>query len=380
MVIVPALPTPPKPKIPGAYVAAESSSSAAPSFLDDLDNADDDARPLARQKIFYDALFGGRQVLLRAADSRHVRKLRAERARLARERRAVEAWAETEREWERRRRQAEEEENAEFARLLGEDLRKAQAAHRRAYEEEEFARLLEVDLRKAREAHRRAHEEEEFARLLEVDLRRAREAHWRAVAEEAARREEEEEERRRAEAEEAARREEESLRRAEELRRVTERQEREHLEEERRRWEQEELLRLQAQAAVAASARPQQEAAALHVYEAKWVALLRPEGEVVPPRTLGFGDVPWPLFGAVESVQDITWQRVREFVFHPQRGFVQGTYQAKSIRLEMLRWHPDKFEWKVLDKIIEGDREAVKEAAGHVARILTQLTMEVNDR
>ncbi|KAI0253013.1 hypothetical protein BJV78DRAFT_1110448, partial [Lactifluus subvellereus] len=87
---------------------------------------------------------------------------------------------------------------------------------------------------------------------------------------------------------------------------------------------------------------------------------------------LGFGDVPWPLFGAVGSVQDITWQRVREFVFHPLRSSVQGN-QVKSIRLEMLRWHPDKFEWKVLDKIIEDDREAVKEAAEHVARILTQL-------
>ena len=37
----------------------------------------------------------------------------------------------------------------------------------------------------------------------------------------------------------------------------------------------------------------------------------------------------------------------------------------------MLRWHPDKFEGKVLGKVVEGDREAVREAAGRVARILT---------
>jgi hypothetical protein len=202
--------------------------------------------------------------------------------------------------------------------------------------------------------------------------------------------EEEEEERRRAEAEEAARREEEEERKwAEEeaARRHAEEQlrlqaevewwrevERRRLEE-RLRWEREMFLRVQA---AAEAERPQQEAEALQIYEAKWGALLRPgKGQVVvAPRSLGFGDVPWPLFGAVGSVEDVTWQRVREFVFHPQRSSVQGTYKAKSIRLELLRWHPDKFERNVLDKIVQGDREAVKEAAGNVARFLTELTME----
>jgi hypothetical protein len=39
----------------------------------------------------------------------------------------------------------------------------------------------------------------------------------------------------------------------------------------------------------------------------------------------------------------------------------------------MLRRHPDKFDQKVLGQVAEGDREAVREAAGRVARILTDL-------
>jgi hypothetical protein len=39
----------------------------------------------------------------------------------------------------------------------------------------------------------------------------------------------------------------------------------------------------------------------------------------------------------------------------------------------MLRWHPDKFEGTVLGKVTEGEREAVREAAGRIARILTEL-------
>jgi hypothetical protein len=43
--------------------------------------------------------------------------------------------------------------DAEYVRLVDEDLRRAEAARRRA-EVEEFARLLEEDRRKTEEAHR----------------------------------------------------------------------------------------------------------------------------------------------------------------------------------------------------------------------------------
>ncbi|KAI9429198.1 hypothetical protein H4582DRAFT_1797880, partial [Lactarius indigo] len=88
---------------------------------------------------------------------------------------------------------------------------------------------------------------------------------------------------------------------------------------------------------------------------------------------LGFSDIPWPLFCVATSAADITPAHVQEFLCHPQRESVQSVGLAKTIRSEMLRWHPDKFNGKVLNEVMESDREAVREAAGEIARILVQL-------
>jgi hypothetical protein len=67
------------------------------------------------------------------------------------------------------------------------------------------------------------------------------------------------------------------------------------------------------------------------------------------------------------------------FVCHPLHEHIQGPGggQAKSLHSEMLRWHSDKFEGKVLGKVAEGDRGAVREAAGRVARILTTFSAKM---
>ena len=85
---------------------------------------------------------------------------------------------------------------------------------------------------------------------------------------------------------------------------------------------------------------------------------------------LAFCDVPWPVFEDVRRIEDVTRERVLAFVCHPLHEHVQGEGQAKAIRSEILRWHPDKFNGKVLKNVVEGDREAVTETAGHVARII----------
>jgi hypothetical protein len=222
----------------------------------------------------------------------------------------------------------ERDAQAEYEHLLEQDLKKAQEAHRRA-EEAEYARLLEEDLRKAEAARRRA-ENEEFVRLLEEDMRKAQEAHRRAM---------EQEERRR---------------QAEQASMERERRERERLEKER-------LEREAAQSDLVTR---------LRVYEEKWAAL---RNNTVEVEYIGFYDIPWPSFENVWGVGDITEERVLAFVCHPLHEHIQGHGggQAKSVRSEILRWHPDKFEWKVLGRVVEGDREAVREAAGRVARILT---------
>ncbi len=246
---------------------------------------------------------------------------------------------------EKERRGAEEtDEEDEIAHLLEQDLKKARAAHRRA-EDAEYAKLLEEDKRKAEEARRKA-ENEEYARLLEEDMRKAQEAYRRAM---------EQEERRRQAEQESMERE----------RRERECREQEHRERERR--EQELRERDAAQWNLADVFR---------VYEEKW-AMLR--SNVIGTEQLGFYDIPWPLFENVQGVEDITEKRVLAFVCHPLHEHIQGPGggHAKSVRSEMLRWHPDKFEGKVLDKVVVCDREAVKEAAGHVARILTMFSVKM---
>jgi hypothetical protein len=108
----------------------------------------------------------------------------------------------------------------------------------------------------------------------------------------------------------------------------------------------------------------------LRVYEAKWGVL---RGNADGVENISFYDIPWPSFEDVRDVGDITEERVLAFLRHPLHEHIQGPGggQAKSFRSEMLRWHPDKFNGKVLGKVFEGHREAVKEGAGRVARILS---------
>src|SRR6267142_1863751 len=278
------------PQLPGAYVLE-------PSFVvPDVPETDDPHLfALVQDQLFFEALYAGRQVLLRAAPERREKAEARKRA-----------------------------EDAEYVRQLEEDKKKARAAQRKA-EEEEFARLLEEDRRKAQEAHRRAE-----AREAERRERERLEEDWRRRAEQ-----------------------EESMARA---RREQERRDREYL----------------YQKAMAETAQSHL-VERLRVYEETW-AMLRSNVAGIEP--LGFCDIPWPVFSNVRRGSDLTEERVREFVCHPLQEYVRslGGGQAKSIRSEMLRWHPDKFEGKVLNRVVKADREAVKEAAGHVTRILTQLS------
>ena len=280
-VLVPQLTTTPQP--PGAFIVEPA---FVVSRLPGLDNQ----RPPSfdAPMLFFDALVKGRRAILSAEEKRNQR-----------------------------------DEDAEYARLLEQDSKKAHKAHRRAMDAEHA--------RKAEEARRRA-EGEEFARLLEEDRRKAEEARRQAT--------EQEEKKRQAErgfAERVRRR-------------------RERLEEERE--------------AAQSNLRAQ-----LCLYEEKW-AFLR--SNAVELENVPFFLIPWPSFEDVCCVGDITKERVIAFVRHPLREDIQcaGGGQDRSLHSEMLRWHPDRFEGTVLGKVAEGDREAAKEAAGEIARILTRLNAE----
>ena len=152
--------------------------------------------------------------------------------------------------------------------------------------------------------------------------------------------------------------------------------------EERERWERERAARREAEAKrqeeeqrkEAARIKAEQEAAAraadvdqlFAMYDWKWKLL---KGDLV---SITFADFPWPVLDFVAHPDDITYLRVKEFVFHLSRSSQEGKNRKDRVRAEMLKWHPDKFNTK-LPKVTECERGAVREAAGRVARFLNQM-------
>jgi hypothetical protein len=147
-------------------------------------------------------------------------------------------------------------------------------------------------------------------------------------------------------------------------------------------------------------------------YEEKWAQLLRAEmrkaeAEEGKPRELAFMDVPWPVLIDDEPprrvhVDDITPQTISAFLRIPvppssqvetsadrlsnflnpagaQFSVASSTASPNlkdALRATMLRFHPDKFEARVLKRVRESDRERVKEAASAVVRAISDLMKE----
>jgi hypothetical protein len=84
--------------------------------------------------------------------------------------------------------------------------------------------------------------------------------------------------------------------------------------------------------------------------------------------------VPWPVLAYISHPDQITYPAVEEFLFHPLRTVKSPKDRLKA---EMLRWHPDKFDGRILGKVVVEQIDMVREASGHVARILTQMMMKL---
>lgn len=146
-------------------------------------------------------------------------------------------------------------------------------------------------------------------------------------------------------------------------------------------------------------------------YENKWGNLLSlspADGDA--RKELTYADIPWPVFGACKchpgpadlekelqptpsfsearrgrpssnSMQvdfEITptpnsflnEKTMGAFLFHPFRPG-QEISRTTTIQKSLLRWHPDKFNYRVLNRICDSDWENVKIDAARVVQILT---------
>ncbi|KAG1781938.1 hypothetical protein EV702DRAFT_495264 [Suillus placidus] len=135
-------------------------------------------------------------------------------------------------------------------------------------------------------------------------------------------------------------------------------------------------------------------------YDRKWKDLLDPNARHAS--SLSFRDIPWPLFvpmthsdTALSDSSSITLEHftataISAFLIPISTisalaqdvGVSLPTHdrdkkeKKDKLRETMLRFHPDKFEGRVMRKIIETDKDRVREAVGQVARVLNTLMEE----
>lgn len=104
-------------------------------------------------------------------------------------------------------------------------------------------------------------------------------------------------------------------------------------------------------------------------YEAAWTNLSKPSVETVP--YLKMADVPWPVFDTVQDASVLTADALSSFLLP------EGVNRKDRLRQTMLRFHPDKFEARVLIRVVEADKDRVREALGAVVRAVGELMATV---
>jgi hypothetical protein len=108
-------------------------------------------------------------------------------------------------------------------------------------------------------------------------------------------------------------------------------------------------------------------------YERHWVGLL---GSKSKSADLGFGDIPWPVSGRSSDISQITGEAISSFLFLADEGHdeaVRGRARKEELRGTILRFHPDKFEGRVIPRVRDQERAAVREGANAVTRAVTAL-------
>ncbi|KAL1945207.1 hypothetical protein VTO73DRAFT_2058 [Trametes versicolor] len=122
-------------------------------------------------------------------------------------------------------------------------------------------------------------------------------------------------------------------------------------------------------------------------YDTRWKELLAPE-TTAKEGSLRFRDVPWPIMPPISSskheehaavvMDDLTAEAISAFLLPPEVASHSDADVAKKERKEklretMLRFHPDKFEGRIMRLVRDKDKECVMEAVGMVARSLNTL-------
>ena len=127
------------------------------------------------------------------------------------------------------------------------------------------------------------------------------------------------------------------------------------------------------------------------LYDQRWRELLQPPAtNSEEPGVLSFADIPWPILKGKPSdgevlhaisVEELTAEAISSFLFLldiEQDLDPAGLAKMRKERLRetMLRFHPDKFEGRVMTMVREQDKSAVREGVGAVVRAVSALMGE----
>jgi len=94
---------------------------------------------------------------------------------------------------------------------------------------------------------------------------------------------------------------------------------------------------------------------------------------------LRWDTLPWPMLKKPSVPEDITSGAIHAYILSPHYPEKDKSRSTKDrIKEHIRRWHPDRFETKMLTKVIEGEKEKVKEGAGSVVRNLNDLLTRSN--
>lgn len=110
------------------------------------------------------------------------------------------------------------------------------------------------------------------------------------------------------------------------------------------------------------------------IYFSRWDAIKGMKSTT--PGTLAFYQLPWPILSSIAiSADAITEEGVRRFYCPP--GEVGIARDRTKLRLELRRWHPDKFNGLVLPKVSEAEKKTVSAAATCVFRSINSILKEL---
>ena len=87
---------------------------------------------------------------------------------------------------------------------------------------------------------------------------------------------------------------------------------------------------------------------------------------------LGWNSFAWPVFRRPSEPEEMTSSGISAYV---QSKYAPGAERSPKDRIKdhLKRWHPDKFETRILPRVAEEEREKVKTGAGIVVRGLNEL-------